>query len=113
MIFKEGIMREALFLKFTQHKNLKHKLLSTGKLKIFEHTENDRYWGDGGKNNDGLNKLGIMLQDLRGMLMEEEKAKLIKKYNSNRSQRWILSELEELKQFDDLIQFDDSETFRE
>lgn len=102
-------MREALFLKFTQHKNLKYKLLSTGKVKIFEHTENDRYWGDGGKNQNGLNRLGIMLQDLRKMLMEHEKAELIKKYKSDQYQRWFLSELKDLKQFDDLIAFDDSD----
>lgn len=86
-----------------------YKLLSTGKVKIFEHTENDRYWGDGGKNKDGLNRLGTMLQDLRKMLMEEEKVRLIEKYNSHRHQRWFLFELKELKQFDDLIIFDDSE----
>ncbi|CAB4486429.1 unnamed protein product [Rhizophagus irregularis] len=109
VIFKEGIMKEALWLKFTQHENLKYKLLSTGKVKIFEHTENDRYWGDGGKNQNGRNRLGIMLQELREMLMEHEKAKLIKKYNSDQYQKWFLSELKELKQFDDLIAFDDSD----
>ncbi|PKK79854.1 DUF1768-domain-containing protein, partial [Rhizophagus irregularis] len=109
VIFKEGIMKEALWLKFTQHENLKYKLLSTGKVKIFEHTENDRYWGDGGKNQNGRNRLGIMLQELREILMEHEKAKLIKKYKSDQYQKWFLSELKELKQFDDLIAFDDSD----
>ncbi|GBC06648.1 hypothetical protein RclHR1_00070015 [Rhizophagus clarus] len=111
MIYKEGVMKEALFLKFTQHEKLKNKLLSTGKVEIFEHTENDRYWGDGGRNNNGLNKLGIMLQDLRKILMEDEKARLMRKYHSHRHQKWFLSKLKELKQFDDLIEFDDDSDF--
>ena len=106
MIFKEGIMRNALFHKFTQHVKLKYKLLSTGNVGIFEHTENDRYWGDGGRNRDGLNKLGIMLQELRKMLMEEEKTKLMNKYYYYYySQKWVVPGLEVLRQFDDLIDF--------
>ncbi|RIA82634.1 hypothetical protein C1645_700007, partial [Glomus cerebriforme] len=105
-IFKETVMRSALFEKFTQHKNLKYKLLSTGKVKIFEHTVNDRYWGDGGgRNHDGLNRLGIMLQKIREILMEEEKSNLINKYDSHSFIKWVVPELDELRQFDDLIDF--------
>ena len=105
-IFKESVMRYALFSKFTQHNKLKYKLLSTGKAKIFEHTENDRYWGDGGRNHDGLNRLGIMLQETRKILMEDEQTKLIDKYKPYLYVKWILTELKELRQFDDLMEFD-------
>lgn len=104
VIYKESIMRHALLEKFTQHDKLKYKLLSTGKLKIYEHTENDRYWGDGGRNRDGLNRLGIMLQEIRDMIMEDRKCYLISKYECN--QKWVVPELKELRQFDDLMEFD-------
>ncbi|RIA85040.1 hypothetical protein C1645_391540 [Glomus cerebriforme] len=110
---KESIMKNVLFQKFTQHEKLKYKLLSTGKVKIFNHTENDRYWGDGGgRNHDGLNRLGIMLQELREIIMEEEKSNLINKYNSNSFIKWVVPELGELRQFDDLIDFIDFENFK-
>jgi hypothetical protein len=98
-------MKHALIEKFTQYAKLRSKLLSTGKLKIYEHTENDRYWGDGGRNRDGLNKLGIMLQEVRDMIMESEKYRLISNYRGC-NQKWIVPELKELRHFDDLIEFD-------
>ncbi|CAI2189964.1 5746_t:CDS:2 [Funneliformis geosporum] len=106
VIFKETIMKHALFMKFTQHVKLKYMLLSTGKAKIYEHTENDRYWGDGGRHGGGLNRLGTMLVETRTLLMENEKSLLIQKYNSQSSERWIVSELKVLREYDDLINFD-------
>ncbi|CAG8640974.1 13161_t:CDS:2 [Funneliformis mosseae] len=105
-IFKETKMKHALFSKFTQHDKLKYKLLSTGKAKIYEHTENDRYWGDGGKYGGGLNRLGTMLVETRNILMEDEKSILIKKHKPQPSERWIVSELKELRVYDDLIHFE-------
>ncbi|CAG8584294.1 10097_t:CDS:2 [Funneliformis caledonium] len=105
-IFKETKMKDALFSKFTQHVKLKYKLLSTGKAKIYEHTENDRYWGDGGKYGGGLNRLGTMLVETRNILMENEKSILIKKHKPQPSERWIVSELKELRVYDDLIHFE-------
>ena len=61
---KEDIMYKALHAKFTQHQNLKQKLLQTGDKELIEHTVNDKYWADGG-NGNGKNRLGILLMRLR------------------------------------------------
>jgi|SRR5580698_2097963 ribA/ribD-fused uncharacterized protein len=61
---KDGIMREALEAKFTQHPKLKALLLSTGDAELVEHTRNDAYWGDGG-DGTGKNRLGQLLMELR------------------------------------------------
>jgi ribA/ribD-fused uncharacterized protein len=62
---KDNVMYDALKAKFTQHAELKELLLSTGDAVLIEHTENDDYWGDGGKNGNGLNRLGKLLIRLR------------------------------------------------
>lgn len=67
---KDGVMREALRAKFTQHPELTTLLLSTGDSKLVEHTEKDRYWGDGG-DGAGTNRLGQLLMDLRAQLRDE------------------------------------------
>lgn len=64
---KVGIMRQALEAKFTQHENLKELLLSTGDLRLVEHTVNDAYWGDGG-DGKGKNMLGRLLEQVREWL---------------------------------------------
>ena len=61
---KDGIMREALEAKFTQHPKLKALLLLTGDAELVEHTRNDAYWGDGG-DGTGKNRLGQLLMELR------------------------------------------------
>ncbi|MGE3807089.1 MAG: NADAR family protein [Gemmataceae bacterium] len=68
---KEDIMRVALRAKFTQHPGLREKLLATGVATLVEHTENDRYWGDGG-DGKGKNRLGVLLMELRAELAGEE-----------------------------------------
>lgn len=70
---KESIMAEALRAKFTQHKELKARLLNTGSAKLEEHTANDRYWADGG-DGTGENRLGILLMELRSALAAETPA---------------------------------------
>jgi ribA/ribD-fused uncharacterized protein len=67
---KDGIMREALRAKFTQHAELTTLLLSTGDSKLVEHTEKDRYWGDGG-DGSGKDRLGQLLMELRAQLRDE------------------------------------------
>jgi N-glycosidase YbiA len=67
---KEEIMREALRAKFTQHEDLRELLLGTGEAVLVEHTVNDRYWADGG-DGSGLNRLGILLMELRTALRNE------------------------------------------
>ena len=64
---KDNVMREAVLQKFSQHENLKELLLSTGSSKLVEHTENDKYWGDGGDGR-GKNRLGIILMEVRERL---------------------------------------------
>ena len=57
-------MYEGLRHKFLQNEDLRVKLLETGDKKLIEHTENDKFWGDGG-NGKGENRLGILLMKLR------------------------------------------------
>ena len=38
--------------------------METGDRKLIEHTDKDKYWGDGG-NGKGENRLGILLMKLR------------------------------------------------
>ncbi len=61
-------MYKALQAKFTQHEDLKEKLLSTGNAFLVEHVKSDRYWGDGGDGGDGRvgkNMLGKLLVKVR------------------------------------------------
>ena len=67
---KEDIMREAVYLKFSQHDDLQQLLLETGDAQIVEHTTNDSYWGDGG-DGSGLNRLGAILMEVRERLRAE------------------------------------------
>lgn len=61
---KDHFMYTALIAKFTQHEDLKAKLLETGDSVLIEDTYADPYWGNGPSKN-GLNKLGRMLMLLR------------------------------------------------
>ena len=64
---KEQVMLAALRAKFSQHQELKHLLVSTGDAWLVEHTELDRYWGDGG-DGSGQNRLGHLLMLVRSEL---------------------------------------------
>jgi len=61
---KDDVMRRVVKAKFEQHPDLKEMLLGTGDAVLIEHTENDRYWGDGG-NGKGKNMLGKILMEVR------------------------------------------------
>lgn len=67
---KDETMLRALRAKFTQHENLRARLLETGDAELIEHTENDRYWADGG-DGSGLNRLGELLMQIRSELREK------------------------------------------
>ncbi|RUS17329.1 hypothetical protein BC937DRAFT_90114 [Endogone sp. FLAS-F59071] len=69
--FKENIMRIGLFHKFNSNPLLKYKLLSTSRAQIFEHTTNDRFWGDG-LDGSGQNRLGALLEFTRDVLFTDE-----------------------------------------
>jgi N-glycosidase YbiA len=70
---KDTIMHEAVLAKFTQHDDLREILDSTGESEIVEHTENDRYWGDGGDGR-GKNMLGRILMRVREELRAESRS---------------------------------------
>ena len=66
---KVGVMRRALYAKFTQHPKLQRRLLETGDAKLVEHTRRDAFWGDGG--GGGKNWLGRLLMELREAFAEQ------------------------------------------
>ena len=71
---KDQVMYEALLAKFTQHTDLAEKLIKTGNAQIVEHTEEDKYWGDGGDGgNDtiGKNMLGKTLMRVREAIQQK------------------------------------------
>lgn len=61
---KDEVMRRAVLAKFTQHAELRARLLATGDALLVEHTRNDSYWGDGGDGR-GRNRLGQILVSVR------------------------------------------------
>jgi GTP cyclohydrolase II len=70
---KIDVMYRALRAKFTQHPDLGDLLLRTRERKLVEHTELDRFWGDGG-DGSGENMLGVLLMRLRSELRAEMNA---------------------------------------
>lgn len=66
---KDGIMREAVLAKFSQHSELTKILLDTQDAVLIEHTTNDSYWGDGG-DGSGRNMLGKTLMSVREELSQ-------------------------------------------
>lgn len=70
---KVTIMKEILYCKFTQNKNLKKKLLDTGDEKLVEYNSwHDTYWGVDANTNKGQNKLGKILMEIRSELKEKQ-----------------------------------------
>lgn len=63
-------MRQVLEAKFTQHPDLKAKLLATGDKLILEDSKMDSFWGNG-KKGTGKNMLGQLLMELRTKLRIE------------------------------------------
>ncbi|WP_374073478.1 NADAR family protein [Bdellovibrio bacteriovorus] len=64
---KDEFMEKAVWDKFTRYPVLKELLVSTGTARIYEHTQNDCYWGDCG-DRTGKNKLGLLLEKIRESL---------------------------------------------
>lgn len=64
---KESIMKRALISKFTVNPEIKYKLLSTGTRPIEETSPRDYYWGTG-IDHSGLNRLGLLLMEVRDEL---------------------------------------------
>lgn len=63
-----NVMRRVLADKFGSAVALRGLLLSTGDARLVEHTGRDRFWGDGGRRNNGRNCLGQLLMELRTKL---------------------------------------------
>lgn len=61
--YKETIMKRALTLKFSQHRDLLERLVQTGDAKLVEYSKKDPYWG--GLLPDSKNRLGAQLMELR------------------------------------------------
>jgi ribA/ribD-fused uncharacterized protein len=68
---KDGIMREAVLAKFTQHEDIREMLLATGDALIIEDSPTDAYWGIGA-HGGGKNKLGKILMSVRDQLRAKE-----------------------------------------
>lgn len=65
---RNNIMYDGLYAKFTQHKDLKDLLLSTGEFKLIESSPYESYWGVAGvgyetENNNWLGKLLMVLRE--------------------------------------------------
>lgn len=74
------IVKEANILKFTQHSDLKEKLLATKGKMLVEASPRDRIWGIGygaknalaNKESWGLNLLGLVLVEIRDEMLAEQ-----------------------------------------
>jgi ribA/ribD-fused uncharacterized protein len=64
---KFDVMRQAVWSKFSQRKEIRDTLLGTGDAELVEHTARDPYWGDGG-DGSGKNMMGKILMRVRGDL---------------------------------------------
>jgi hypothetical protein len=95
-------MFNANFEKYSQHPRLLYKLLSTGNVRIHEHTVNDTYWGDGGGGVGGLNKLGAMLERIRILMFDREIRRLAQEYK-RKHRRWIVQGLHVLENYNQNI----------
>ena len=65
---KDDIMRKAVLAKFTQNEDIRDILMSSGSEMIIESTINDYYWGCG-EDGSGRNMLGVILMEVREVLL--------------------------------------------
>lgn len=62
-------MKVVLIAKFTQHPELRARLLATGGARLIEESKMDNFWGMG-KSGNGQNMLGVLLMELRDVLRQ-------------------------------------------
>ena len=67
---KDKVMRKAVKAKFSQHENLRERLLATGDQPIVQNTPNNDYWGDGG-DGSGQNRMGKILMEIRTQMAKD------------------------------------------
>jgi hypothetical protein len=66
-IIKDDVMRRAVQAKFEQNLAIQRVLLSTNDQPLVEKTTDDYYWGCG-SDGTGLNRLGLILMEVRSSL---------------------------------------------
>jgi ribA/ribD-fused uncharacterized protein len=66
---KDDVMRRAVLRKFETHPGLRALLLATGDEEIVEDSPTDAYWGVGADGR-GLNRLGLILMEVRATLRD-------------------------------------------
>lgn len=64
---KLAVMKDVLFAKFTQHSDLRQMLVDSGDAYLIEASPTDNFWGEG-KNRNGTNHLGLLLEEVRELL---------------------------------------------
>ena len=65
---KDGMMRDAIWLKFSQNKGLGAELLATGNRRLIcDHR--DPYWGSS-PDESGANQLGLLLMHFRDNILK-------------------------------------------
>lgn len=74
-------MDMVLSLKFAQHPELQKELLETVNAELVEDSEEDTFWGNGGRDGKGRNELGKGLMRLREKLMGELEERLKKEWS--------------------------------
>ncbi|CAJ0650839.1 6324_t:CDS:2 [Entrophospora sp. SA101] len=77
-----NVMEWVVKKKFEQHPILAKRLLETGDKILVEHTELDRFWGDGG-DGTGSNMLGIILMNVRKELRDSNYLEKLEKSRRN------------------------------
>lgn len=65
------VMRRILYRKFSQNRQCREYLLSTGNITLVESSFRDGFWGNG-PDGTGQNHMGRLLMELRSQLREEE-----------------------------------------
>lgn len=72
--WKEQVMLEGVWAKFTQNPSLQQQLLSTIGHELVEGNYwGDKYWGICLRTNEGQNRLGVILMHVRNMLDKQRK----------------------------------------
>ena len=86
--FRDEIMLEGVRAKFNQHLDLEKLLLSTGRLRLVEHSGHDSYWGDG-NDGTGKNMLGRYLMKVRREIREKYRKLLIDEGRVEDIEAWV------------------------
>lgn len=77
---KVNVMRDLLWLKFTEHPELRAKLLATEGVELVEgNTWGDTFWGVDLKTGEGENHLGKLLMETRDKIRKQQSATLYAK----------------------------------